>query len=205
MEKKTEKIILGIDPGTNLMGYGLLKVTGQKAEMMTMGVIDLRKFPDGYLKLGHIFERVTGIIDEWLPDEMAIEAPFFGKNVQSMLKLGRAQGVAIAAATHHSVPIHEYAPMKIKMALTGNGSASKEQVAGMLKRMLKLRDDDMSRFMDATDALAAAYCHFMQMGRPESDVHYRGWKDFINKNQDKVTRGREGAGTQRPEGTKPKK
>ena len=133
-----EKIILGIDPGTNLMGYGLLKVTDGKAQMLTMGVIDLRKFPDAYLKLGHIFERVTSIIDGFLPDEMAIEAPFFGKNVQSMLKLGRAQGTAIAAAIHHGVPIHEYAPMKIKMALTGNGGASKEQVAGMLQRLLKI-------------------------------------------------------------------
>ena len=130
-----EKIILGIDPGTNLMGYGLLKVSDGKATMVTMGVIDLRKFPDAYLKLGHIFERVTGIIDSYLPDEMAIEAPFFGKNVQSMLKLGRAQGIAIAAAIHHGVPIHEYAPLKIKMAITGNGNASKEQVADMLRRM----------------------------------------------------------------------
>ena len=137
MEK--EKIILGIDPGTNIMGYGVLRIVDKKAEMVTMGVIDLRKFGDAYLKLGHIFERVTGVIDSFLPDEMAIEAPFFGKNVQSMLKLGRAQGVAIAAAIHHGVPIHEYAPMKIKMALTGNGNASKEQVAGMLQRMLKLR------------------------------------------------------------------
>jgi crossover junction endodeoxyribonuclease RuvC len=125
------------------MGYGLLKVTDGKAQMITMGVIDLRKFPDAYLKLGHIFERVTSIIDGFLPDEMAIEAPFFGKNVQSMLKLGRAQGTAIAAAIHHGVPIHEYAPMKIKMALTGNGGASKEQVAGMLQRLLKIADEDM--------------------------------------------------------------
>lgn len=183
-----EKIILGIDPGTNIMGYGLIKVTDGKPQMMTMGVIDLRKFADGYLKLGYIFERVTGIIDEWLPDEMAIEAPFFGKNVQSMLKLGRAQGVAIAAAIHHDVPIHEYAPMKIKMALTGNGSASKEQVAGMLQRLLKLNDEDMSTFMDATDALGAAYCHYMQDGRPVSDNKYHGWKDFINKNQDKISK-----------------
>ena len=182
-----EKIILGIDPGTNIMGYGVLRIADRKAEMVTMGVIDLRKFSDGYLKLGHIFERVTGIIDSFLPDEMAIEAPFFGKNVQSMLKLGRAQGVAIAAAIHHGVPIHEYAPMKIKMALTGNGSASKEQVAGMLQRMLKLRQEDMSQFMDATDALAAAYCHYLQMGRPVSEAHYRSWKDFVNKNKDKVT------------------
>ena len=187
MEKTKEKIILGVDPGTNIMGYGLLKVTGSKPEMMTMGVIDLRHFPDGHMKLGHIFERMTGIIDEWLPDEMAIEAPFFGKNVQSMLKLGRAQGTAIAAAIHHSVPIHEYAPMKIKMAITGNGNASKEQVAGMLKRLLKLNDDDMSDFMDATDALAAAYCHYMQIGRPESPVKYHGWKDFVNKNKEKIS------------------
>ena len=130
-----EKVILGIDPGTNIMGYGVIKVNDNKAEMVTMGVIDLRRFEDAYLKLGHIFERVTGIIDAYLPDEMAIEAPFFGKNVQSMLKLGRAQGTAIAAAIHHGVPIHEYAPLKIKMAITGNGSASKEQVAGMLQHV----------------------------------------------------------------------
>ena len=156
-----EKVILGIDPGTNIMGYGVIKVMNNKAEMVTMGVIDLRRFEDAYLKLGHIFERVTGIIDAYLPDEMAIEAPFFGKNVQSMLKLGRAQGTAIAAAIHHGVPIHEYAPLKIKMAITGNGSASKEQVAGMLQRLLKFDEDAMTKFMDGTDALGAAYCHFM--------------------------------------------
>ena len=182
-----EKVILGIDPGTNIMGYGVLRIVNSKPEMMTMGIIDLRKFEDAYLKLGHIFERVTGIIDSFLPDELAIEAPFFGKNVQSMLKLGRAQGVAIAAAIRHSVPIHEYAPMKIKMALTGNGSASKEQVAGMLQRLLKIKEEEMGKFMDATDALAAAYCHYLQMGRPETGAtHYKGWKDFVNKNQDKV-------------------
>jgi crossover junction endodeoxyribonuclease RuvC len=181
-----EKVILGIDPGTNIMGYGVIKVMDNKAEMVTMGVIDLRRFEDAYLKLGHIFERVTGIIDAYLPDEMAIEAPFFGKNVQSMLKLGRAQGTAIAAAIHHGVPIHEYAPLKIKMAITGNGSASKEQVAGMLQRLLKFDEDAMTKFMDATDALGAAYCHFMQMNRPESQAHYRGWKDFVNKNPKKV-------------------
>ena len=129
--QKAERIILGIDPGTNVMGYGIIRVVGNKAEMITMGVIDLRKMADPYLRLGHIFERVTGIIDAYLPDEMAIEAPFFGKNIQSMLKLGRAQGVAIAAAIHHDIPIHEYAPLKIKMAITGNGGASKMQVAGM--------------------------------------------------------------------------
>lgn len=182
-----EKIILGIDPGTNIMGYGLIKVAGNKAEMLAMGVIDLRKFPDPYLKLGHIFERVTGIIDSYLPDEMAIEAPFFGKNVQSMLKLGRAQGTAIAAAIHHGIPIHEYAPLKIKMAITGQGQASKEQVAGMLQRLLKLDQSKMCKFMDATDALGAAYCHFLQMSRPDSGAkHYSSWKDFANKNKNRI-------------------
>ena len=185
----SEKIILGIDPGTNMMGYGLLKVSGNRAEMMAMGVIDMRKQSDPYLRLGYIFERVTGIINEFLPDEMAIEAPFFGKNVQSMLKLGRAQGVAIAAAIHRDIPIHEYAPLKIKMAITGNGSASKEQVAGMLQRLLNLKADDMPQFMDATDALGAAYCHFMQASRPESGArHYSSWKDFAQKNENRVKR-----------------
>ena len=178
---KPERIILGIDPGTNIMGYGVLRITGNKAEMISMGVIDMRKTSDNYLRLGHIFERVTGIITEYLPDEMAIEAPFFGKNVQSMLKLGRAQGVAIAAAIHRDVPIHEYAPMKIKMAITGNGNASKPQVADMLRRMLHIDADEMPKFMDATDALAVAYCHFMQQGRPESQAHYKSWKDFALK------------------------
>ena len=151
---KTERVIMGIDPGTNVMGYGILKGVGQKAEMIAMGVIDMRKEDDPYLRLGHIYQRVTGIIDEYLPDEIAIEAPFFGKNVQSMLKLGRAQGVAIAAAIRHSVPVHEYAPMKIKMAITGRGSASKEQVAMMVEKTLAI-DIDPSH-LDATDALAIA-------------------------------------------------
>lgn len=182
----TEKIILGVDPGTNVMGYGLLRVIGNRAEMVAMGVIDMRRQTDPYLRLGRIFERITGIIDEFLPDEMAIEAPFFGKNVQSVLKLGRAQGVAIAAAIHHDVPIHEYAPTKIKMAITGNGNAGKEQVAGMLKRLLNIKDSDMPSFMDATDALGAAYCHFMQQGRPVSGVHYGSWKDFALRNKERV-------------------
>ena len=128
-----EKIILGIDPGTTIMGYGLLKIAGTKPQVITMGVIDLRKYDNHYLKLRRIFERVIGIIEAYLPDELAIEAPFFGKNVQSMLKLGRAQGVAMAAALSRDIPITEYAPLKIKMAITGNGQASKEQVADMLK------------------------------------------------------------------------
>ena len=181
MNDKTEKIILGIDPGTNLMGYGVLRVCDRKAEMVAMGIIDLRKFSDHYLKLGHIFERVSGIIEAYLPDEMAIEAPFFGQNVQSMMKLGRAQGVAMAAAIHRQVPITEYAPMKIKMAITGQGAASKEQVADMLRRMLKLDAKEMGKYMDASDALAAAYCHYLQMGRPASDKKYSSWKDFARK------------------------
>ena len=182
-----EKIILGIDPGTNVMGYGVLRVVGNKANLVVMGVIDMRRESDPYLRLGKIFERVTGIIDEYLPDEMAIEAPFFGKNVQSMLKLGRAQGVAIAAAIHHDVPIHEYAPLKIKMAITGQGQASREQVANMLQRLLNICDDDMPKFMDATDALGAAYCHFLQMGRPETGAkHYGSWKDFVNRNKERI-------------------
>ena len=184
-----EKIILGIDPGTNVMGYGIIKVEDRKASIITMGVIDMRKEDDVYLKLGHIFQRVNGIIDSYLPDEMAIEAPFFGKNVQSMLKLGRAQGVAIAAAINHSVPITEYAPLKIKMAITGNGSASKEQVAGMLQRMLHLEEKDMPKFLDATDALAAAYCHYLQMGRPDTGKKGpKSWKEFVSANPSKVSK-----------------
>ena len=178
---------MGIDPGTNVMGYGIIRAVGGKAEMVAMGVIDMQKMSDPYLRLGHIHERVDGLIESYLPDEIAIEAPFFGKNVQSMLKLGRAQGVAIAAAIRRDVPVHEYAPMKIKMALTGNGSASKEQVAGMLQRILKLNTSEMPKFRDATDALAAAYCHFMQMSRPQTDgQHFKSWKDYAMKNKRRV-------------------
>lgn len=169
------------------MGYGVIRVVRNKAEMMAMGVIDMRKEEDPYLRLGRIFERVTGIIKEYLPDEMAIEAPFFGKNVQSMLKLGRAQGVAIAAAIQRDIPICEYAPMKIKMAITGKGTASKEQVAGMLVRLLNLDPGEMPKFMDATDALAAAYCHYLQASRPQNTgKSYSSWKDFATKNKDRL-------------------
>lgn len=192
----TEKIILGIDPGTNIMGYGLIKVTGNKAEMMTMGVIDLRKFPDAYMKLGHIFERVTSIIDTWLPDEMAIEAPFFGKNVQSMLKLGRAQGVAMAAALSRDIPIAEYAPLSIKQAVTGSGSASKERVAEMLKHILGIPPEKMPHLLDATDALAAALTHFYEIGKPQIAKGPKSWADFLSKNPDRIAqrRGKRGEG-----------
>ena len=175
-----EKIILGIDPGTNIMGYGVLKVTGIKPEVMTLGVIDLRKCEDPYLKLKHIYQRVQGVISSYLPDELAIEAPFYGKNVQSMLKLGRAQGVAIVAALCRDIPVTEYAPLKIKMAITGNGQASKEQVASMLS--------EMGPFMDATDALGAAYCHYLQMGCPSLPDAYSGWKDYIRKHPEKIVK-----------------
>ena len=181
-----DKVILGIDPGTNLMGYGVLHIIDSKPTVVTLGVIDLRKYSNHYLKLVHIHERVQGIIESYLPDEVAIEAPFFGKNVQSMLKLGRAQGVAMAAALERDIPITEYAPLKIKMSITGNGQASKEQVADMLKRILKLSDDMTGPFLDATDALAAAYCHYLLLARPQVTNTYSSWKDFINKNPNKV-------------------
>ena len=188
-QSKPARIILGIDPGTNVMGYGVIQAKGNKAEMVVMGVIDMRKEKDPYLRLGKIFERVTGIIEEYLPDEMAIEAPFFGKNIQSMLKLGRAQGVAIAAAIQRDVPIHEYAPLKIKMAITGNGQASKNQVAGMLQQLLHLKDNEMPQFMDATDALGAAYCHFLQSNRPEKKKkNFSSWKDFALKNKSRISK-----------------
>lgn len=181
-----DKVILGIDPGTNLMGYGVLQIIDSKPHVVTLGVIDLRKYSNHYLKLGHIHDRVSGIIQSYLPDELAIEAPFFGKNVQSMLKLGRAQGVAMAAALERDIPITEYAPLKIKMSITGNGQASKEQVADMLKRILKLSDEMTGPFLDATDALAAAYCHYLQLNRPQTVKAYSSWKDFVNKNPNKI-------------------
>lgn len=186
-KQPAERIILGIDPGTNIMGYGVLRVLGNKPEMMALGVVDMRKIRDTYLKLGKIFERVIGIIDEYHPDDMAIEAPFYSKNVQSLIKLGRAQGVAISAAIHRDICIHEYAPLKIKMAITGQGQASKEQVAGMLQRLLNINKNEMPKFMDATDALGAAYCHFLQLSGPEIDTpHYGSWSDFARKNPKKV-------------------
>lgn len=156
-----DRIILGIDPGTNVLGYGIMAVTGKTTQMLAMGVIDLRKVADVYLKLGRIYERVMGVIDAFHPDELAIEAPFFGKNVQSMLKLGRAQGVVIAAAIARQIPIHEYAPMQIKQAIAGNGAASKEQVASIMQRTFKISNERMLPYLDATDALAAAYCHYI--------------------------------------------
>jgi crossover junction endodeoxyribonuclease RuvC len=183
-EKPLERIILGIDPGTNITGYGVIKVAGNKPELITIGSIDLSKFGDHYIKLKHIFERITGIIDEYNPDELAIEAPFYGKNVQSMLKLGRAQGAAIAAALSRSLPIFEYAPRKIKMSITGQGAASKEQVAAMLRNILNFKETTIR--LDATDGLAAALCHFYQSNKPSSEKGYSSWKDFMNKNPKRI-------------------
>lgn len=181
-----DRIIIGIDPGTNVMGYGILGVKGKKPSMIAMGVIELKKFESHYLRLSRIFERVTMLVEQYLPDEMAIEAPFFGKNVQSMLKLGRAQGVAMAAALARDVPITEYEPRKIKMAITGNGAASKEQVQEMLRRILDIPRENLLPQLDATDALAAALCHFYESSRPQIDKGCKSWKEFIAKNPDKV-------------------
>ncbi|MBI9055379.1 MAG: crossover junction endodeoxyribonuclease RuvC [Bacteroidales bacterium] len=179
-----DRIILGIDPGTTIMGYGIIQIVEKKPILIAFGIIDLRKFSDHYVKLKRIFDRVTSLIDQYHPDELAIEAPFFGKNVQSMLKLGRAQGVAIAAALSRSMPIFEYAPRKIKMSITGQGNASKEQVAMLLKSLLKMKE--LPTELDATDGLAAAMCHFYQSNNPTIDKSYNSWKDFINKNQGRV-------------------
>lgn len=181
-----ERIIIGIDPGTNVMGYGVLGVRCRKPELIAMGVILLNKFDSHYLRLRRIAERVAGLIDQYLPDEMALEAPFYGKNVQSMLKLGRAQGVAMAAALVHDIPIAEYAPLKVKMAITGNGSASKEQVAEMLRRILDIPRECIDSHLDATDALGVALCHFYESSRPSFGKSYSSWEDFIRKNPDKV-------------------
>lgn len=181
-----ERIILGIDPGTQVMGYGVLRVVNNKPELLAMGILQLSKYDDHYLKLRRIFERIISLIDEFLPDELAIEAPFFGKNVQSMLKLGRAQGVAMAAALSRDIPIFEYAPLKIKMSITGNGRAAKEQVAYMLQHFLKIPDENMLPQMDATDGLAAAVCHYFQTNNPSQEKKLTSWKDFINKNPGKV-------------------
>ena len=177
---------MGIDPGTQVMGYGILQVLDNKPSLLAMGVMQLAKYDDHYLKLAKIYSRIIGLIDEFLPDEMAIEAPFFGKNVQSMLKLGRAQGVAMAAAISRDIPIVEYAPLKIKMAITGNGRASKEQVAYMLQKILRIPDENMLSQLDATDGLAAALCHFYQSNVSTGGVKYKDWKDFANKNPKKI-------------------
>lgn len=183
-----DKIIIGIDPGTNVMGYGILGIAQKNPRCIAIGVIKLSRFESHYLRLRRIYERVQGLVEQYLPDEMAIEAPFFGKNVQSMLKLGRAQGVAMAAALSRDVPITEYEPRKIKMAITGNGAASKEQVQEMLRRILNIpRETLEGEALDATDALGAALCHHYESSRPQRAEGPKSWKDFIAKNPDRIT------------------
>lgn len=180
----SEKIILGIDPGTTIMGFGLIKVVDKKMELMQLDELILKKYTDHYVKLKLIFERTIHLIETYHPDEIAIEAPFFGKNVQSMLKLGRAQGVAMAAGLSREVPITEYSPKKIKMAITGNGNASKEQVAKMLQSVLKIKT--LPKNLDATDGLAAAVCHFYNSGKLVQGKQYTGWASFVKQNASKV-------------------
>jgi crossover junction endodeoxyribonuclease RuvC len=181
-----EQIILGIDPGTTIMGFGVIRVKGKTMEFVQLNELNLTKYSDHYLKLKLIFERTIELIDTFNPDSIAIEAPFFGKNVQSMLKLGRAQGVAMAAGLSREVPITEYLPKKIKMAITGNGNASKEQVAKMLQSMLSLKS--LPKNLDATDGLAAAVCHFYNQDKLGGDKSYSGWSSFVKQNQDKLTK-----------------
>jgi crossover junction endodeoxyribonuclease RuvC len=182
---QVDKIILGIDPGTVVMGYGLIHVKGKELQLLNFGILQLNKLKNQPDKLKKIFERVDQLIVEYKPDEMAIEAPFFGKNVQSMLKLGRAQGVAIAAALNRNIPFEEYTPKKIKQSITGSGNASKEQVAAMLMRLLAIKE--MPKYLDATDGLAAAVCHHFQGGVGEHNKSKSGsWKAFMSDNPGRV-------------------
>lgn len=178
------KTIMGIDPGTNKMGYGVIHTEGSKVEFVTMGYIDLSKFKTPYLKLRHIYERVSGLVAEYKPNDVALEAPFFGENVQSMLKLGRAQGVAMAAALSRDVEVFEYAPTKVKIAITGQGGATKEQVARMLGNILKL--EKLPKNLDSTDGLAVALCHHYQSLSPLKGNTQKSWADFIKSNPDRI-------------------
>lgn len=183
-----ERFIMGIDPGTNFMGYAIIKITSnhQKPELVVSGVLDMDKLTDPYLKLQRIFRRTLQVIDAYHPDELAIEAQFYGKNVQSMLKLGRAQGVAIAAALQRDIPIFEYAPRKIKMSVTGSGTATKEQIALLLSKFMTIRTT--SEMLDETDAIAIAYCHYLQSSNPllSEGKTCKNWSEFIKKNPGKV-------------------
>lgn len=182
-----ERIILGIDPGTAVMGYGLIKETGSKIELISLGVVKMGAIDDHMLKLQRIFEKTVALIDNYHPDCLAIEAPFYGKNIQVMLKLGRAQGVAMAAALSRNVAITEYSPRKIKQSITGNGNAAKEQVAAMLQTLLKFTETP--DFLDATDGLAVAVCHSFQRfpaSKSASKKRYSGWDTFVKDNSDRI-------------------
>jgi len=183
---KDDKIIIGIDPGTKIMGYGIISVRQKKIELLELDVVNLDKIKNHPLKLKKIFETTLAIIDKFHPDELAIEAQFFGKNIQSMLKLGRAQGVAIAAALYRTIPIYEYSPRKIKQSICGNGNASKEQVAGMLKSIFSI--EKMPKLLDATDGLAVALCHHYQNGALKGENNFKDWSSFLSKNPDRIVR-----------------
>lgn len=184
--EKKERVILGVDPGTAIMGYGVILEKGNKMELLSMGVVRMDHLDDHFLKLQRIFEKTIGLIDSYKPDALAIEAPFYGKNIQVMLKLGRAQGIAMAAALSRNIPVTEYAPRKIKQSITGKGTASKEQVAAMLQRLLNF--NETPEFLDATDGLAVAVCHSFQKvptsgGKSKT---YSGWEAFVSDNKKRV-------------------
>lgn len=183
-EKAKERIILGIDPGTVVMGYGVIKEVGKKISLETLGVIKMGHLDDHGLKLQRIFKKTLALIEEYKPDCVALEAPFYGKNIQVMLKLGRAQGVAMAAALSRDIPIHEYAPRKIKQSVTGNGSASKEQVAAMLQSLLGFKETP--EFLDATDGLAVAVCHSFQQNTATGSKSYSTWSAFAKDNEKRI-------------------
>ena len=181
MKQKKSYRLLGIDPGTNVLGYAVIEVVNRDLKPLDIGVIKMSHLKEQQLKLKKIFERIQVIIDVYQPKEMAIEAPFYGKNVQAMLKLGRAQGVAMAAGITKGLEITEYSPKKIKQSVTGNGNASKEQVAAMLKNILDFELTE--HYLDATDALATAVCHFYQSGSLfGGGKRYGGWDNFIKEN-----------------------
>jgi len=181
---ESDKIILGIDPGTNIMGFGIIEVKGKQLNLIALDVIKLDHLDTQPLKLKNIFVKVLALVDHYHPDEVALEAPFFGKNVQSMLKLGRAQGVAMAAALYRDIPIFEYSPRKVKQSITGHGNASKEQVSAMLNRMFVIAEQP--KYLDATDAVAVATCHYFQRNTSETGKNYSGWSSFISNNPDRV-------------------
>ena len=182
--KLTNRIILGIDPGTNIMGYGIVEICEKTPLLLEMGIIDMRKEKNAYKSLRTIFSSTIALIDKFKPDELAIEAPFYGKNIQSMLKLGRAQGVAISAALSRDIPIFEYAPRKIKMSITGRGNASKEQVAAILQHLIHFRE--IPKNLDATDGVAAAVCHFFQSASVIQTKTGKSWKDFIKTHPERI-------------------
>ena len=187
MNDEYDRIIIGIDPGTVVMGYAILGIKGKKPHCVALGVVRLEKFDSHYIRLLRIHNQVISIISQYLPDEMAIEAPFYGKNVQAMLKLGRAQGVAITAALSRDIPVAEYEPRKIKQSITGNGAASKEQLREMLRRILEIPEENLTPELDATDALGAALCHYYETSRPVGGSGgAKSWKDYIAQNPDRV-------------------